>query len=147
MPRRRLPSGWLTRCGGTPDSHYLPYLDLIWGITAILPCHKVHGRIPHMSILADEYRHAKHEAALLAVGSKAGVSLTGISMQARGGSDALAQQFARMTLAGLPRGGGDGDAIRHGILNVMRENGIREGHRPVSLTMPCTPPRRIGPRQ
>ena len=36
-----------------------------------------------------------------------------------------------MALAGLPRGGGDGDAIRLGILNVMRENGIREGHRPV----------------
>ena len=61
----------------------------------------------------------------------------------------MAQQLARMTLAGLPRGGGDGDAIRHGILNVMRENGIREGHRPVSpfsyphtkagnpLSMPC----------
>jgi len=46
----------------------------------------------------------------------------------------MAQQFARMTLAGLPRGGGDGDAIRHGILNVMRENGIREGHRPVSVS-------------
>ena len=44
----------------------------------------------------------------------------------------MARQLARMTLAGLPRGGGDGDAIRHGILNVMRENGIREGHRPVS---------------
>ena len=61
-------------------------------------------------------------------------------MQARSGSDALAQQFARMTLAGLPRGGGDGDAIRHGILNIMRENGIREGHRPVSLTAPAPLP-------
>jgi hypothetical protein len=30
----------------------------------------------------------------------------------------------------LPRGGGNGDDIRHGILNVMRENGIKEGHRP-----------------
>ena len=54
-------------------------------------------------------------------------------MQARSSSDPMAQQLARMTLAGLPRGGGDGDAIRHGILNVMRENGIREGHRPVRL--------------
>ena len=45
--------------------------------------------------------------------------------------DPLGRQFARMALAGLPRGGGDGDAIRLGILNVMRENGIREGHRPV----------------
>ena len=47
------------------------------------------------------------------------------------GSGPLARQFARMALAGLPRGGGDGDAIRMGILNVMRDNGIREGHRPV----------------
>ena len=60
--------------------------------------------------------------------------------QARGSSDPMAQQLARMTLAGLPRGGGDGDAIRHGILNVMRENGIREGHRPVS---PLHPPKRL----
>ncbi len=36
-----------------------------------------------------------------------------------------------MALSGLPRGGGDGDAIRMGILHIMRENGIREGHRPV----------------
>ena len=60
-----------------------------------------------------------------------GVRLSG-AMQARSSSDPMVQQLARMTLAGLPRGGGDGDAIRHGILNVMRENGIREGHRPVS---------------
>lgn len=39
--------------------------------------------------------------------------------------------LARMTLAGLPRGGGNGDDIRMGILNIMRGNGIREGHRPV----------------
>ena len=58
-----------------------------------------------------------------------------IVLQARGSSDPMAQQLARMTLAGLPRGGGDGDAIRHGILNVMRENGIREGHRPVSCLL------------
>ena len=39
-------------------------------------------------------------------------------------------------MTNLPRGGGDGDAIRMGILHIMRENGIREGHRPVS-TLPC----------
>ncbi|GAB4821271.1 hypothetical protein N2152v2_008317 [Parachlorella kessleri] len=44
--------------------------------------------------------------------------------------DPQCRLFARMCLAGLPRGGGDGDAIRHGILNVMRQNGIKEGHRP-----------------
>ena len=54
-------------------------------------------------------------------------------MQARAGRTPEARQLARMALAGLPRGGGDGDAIRHGILNVMRENGIREGHRPVRV--------------
>ncbi|KAL4424419.1 hypothetical protein ABPG77_005662 [Micractinium sp. CCAP 211/92] len=42
----------------------------------------------------------------------------------------LCRLFARLTLAGLPRGGGNGDDIRMGILHVMRENGIREGHRP-----------------
>lgn len=39
--------------------------------------------------------------------------------------------LARMTLAGLPRGGGNGDDIRMGILHIMRGNGIKEGHRPV----------------
>ena len=52
-------------------------------------------------------------------------------LQARSSSDPWCRYFARLTAAGLPRGGGDGDAIRHGILNVMRENGIKEGHRPV----------------
>jgi hypothetical protein len=54
----------------------------------------------------------------------------------------MGRQLARMALAGLPRGGGDGDAIRMGILHIMRENGIREGHRPVtnpsaSLSLPA----------
>ena len=40
MPRRRLPSAWLTRSCSTPDSHRLPFLDLIWGIVAILPWHE-----------------------------------------------------------------------------------------------------------
>jgi alpha-glucan,water dikinase len=31
--------------------------------------------------------------------------------------------------AGLPRGGGNGDDIRMGILHIMRDNGIKEGHR------------------
>ncbi|KAL6770951.1 GWD2 [Auxenochlorella protothecoides x Auxenochlorella symbiontica] len=50
--------------------------------------------------------------------------------KARGAKDPWCRLFARMSLAGLPRGGGDGDAIRMGILNIMREHGIREGHRP-----------------
>jgi alpha-glucan,water dikinase len=40
--------------------------------------------------------------------------------------------YARLALAGLPRGGGNGDDIRMGILHIMREYGIKEGHRPVS---------------
>ena len=40
--------------------------------------------------------------------------------------------WARRSLAKLSRGGGNGDEIRMGILNIMRDNGIREGHRPVS---------------
>ena len=54
-------------------------------------------------------------------------------MQARSSGDPQCRFFARLAVAGLPRGGGDGDAIRHGILNIMRENGIKEGHRPVNI--------------
>lgn len=53
-------------------------------------------------------------------------------MQACFASDPENRYFARLALAALPRGGGDGDAIRMGILHIMRENGIREGHRPAS---------------
>ena len=53
--------------------------------------------------------------------------------QAAAAKEPLCRLFARMALSGLPRGGGDGDAIRMGILHIMRENGIREGHRPVCL--------------
>ena len=56
------------------------------------------------------------------------------SPQARSSQDPLNRYLARVALAVLPRGGGDGDAIRMGILHIMRENGIREGHRPV-----CSP--------
>lgn len=56
-------------------------------------------------------------------------------LQARSSKDPQCRFFARLAVAGLPRGGGDGDAIRHGILNIMRENGIKEGHRPVRLNL------------
>ena len=45
------------------------------------------------------------------------------------GDDAAARVLARVALACVPRGGGAGDDVRHGILNIMREHGIREGHR------------------
>jgi hypothetical protein len=52
--------------------------------------------------------------------------------KARSCPDPWARLYARLALAGLPRGGGNGDDIRMGILHIMREYGIKEGHRPVS---------------
>jgi len=46
------------------------------------------------------------------------------------GEDGMSRQLYRAALATLPRGGGNGDDIRLGILQLMRENGIKEGHRP-----------------
>lgn len=53
-----------------------------------------------------------------------------MAAKARSADDPLSRMYARMALAGLPRGGGNGDDIRMGILNIMRANGIKEGHRP-----------------
>ncbi|KAI8469254.1 MAG: glutathione synthetase ATP-binding domain-like protein [Monoraphidium minutum] len=53
-----------------------------------------------------------------------------MSEKARTASDPWCRLYARLALAGLPRGGGNGDDIRMGILHVMRDNGIKEGHRP-----------------
>lgn len=50
--------------------------------------------------------------------------------KAIGAKDPWVRLYARMSLAGLPRGGGNGDDIRMGILNIMRAHGIKEGHRP-----------------
>lgn len=50
--------------------------------------------------------------------------------KARASPDPWARLYARLTLAGLPRGGGNGDDIRMGILHIMRDGGIKEGHRP-----------------
>ena len=46
------------------------------------------------------------------------------------GANGDARAAARAALSLLPRGGGNGDDIRMGILNIMRAHGIREGHRP-----------------
>jgi alpha-glucan,water dikinase len=53
-----------------------------------------------------------------------------VAAAARSAAEPQSRALARAALAGLPRGGGNGDDIRHGILNVMREHGIAEGHRP-----------------
>ena len=44
--------------------------------------------------------------------------------------DGITRQYARMAMQFVARGGGNGDDIRLGILNIMREHGIKEGHRP-----------------
>ncbi|GLC52406.1 Phosphoglucan, water dikinase, chloroplastic [Pleodorina starrii] len=53
-----------------------------------------------------------------------------IAEKARSSPHPLSRLLARGALAGLPRGGGNGDDIRMGILHIMRGHGIREGHRP-----------------
>ncbi|QDZ22760.1 pyruvate phosphate dikinase [Chloropicon primus] len=44
--------------------------------------------------------------------------------------DPLVRHLFRNVMATLPRGGGNGDDIRMGILNILRTHGIKEGHRP-----------------
>ena len=53
-----------------------------------------------------------------------------IAYKATTSEDPTSRALMRASLAFLPRGGGNGDDIRMGILNIMREHGIREGHRP-----------------
>jgi alpha-glucan,water dikinase len=46
-------------------------------------------------------------------------------------SDAIVRTLIRLCVRAVPRGNsGGGDSIRHGILNIMRTHGIKEGHRP-----------------
>ncbi|WIA21598.1 hypothetical protein OEZ85_000786 [Tetradesmus obliquus] len=52
-----------------------------------------------------------------------------ITEKARSSSDPAVRMYARMTLGKLSRGGGNGDEIRMGILNIMRDHGIKEGNR------------------
>lgn len=66
-----------------------------------------------------QQRLAERVAALLQEGEGSSSSL-----------DGEARSLARAALALLPRGGGGGDDIRMGILHIMRDHGIREGHRP-----------------
>lgn len=49
--------------------------------------------------------------------------------KARLSKDPAVRRFARMAMGTLPRGGGDSEQIRMSILHIMREHGIREGHR------------------
>ncbi|KAA6428767.1 MAG: carbohydrate-binding module family 45 protein [Trebouxia sp. A1-2] len=76
----------------------------------------------------DWYRNSSYQSKDIAHVQK--TTTQRIADKARSSGDPQCRFFARLAVAGLPRGGGDGDAIRHGILNIMRENGIKEGHRP-----------------
>ena len=53
-----------------------------------------------------------------------------IAHKATTAEDPTTRGLMRASLAFLPRGGGNGDDIRMGILNIMRQHGIKEGHRP-----------------
>jgi hypothetical protein len=59
---------------------------------------------------------------------------TAISEQLHGiqrtSPDDLVRHFAHQTLSGMSRGGGDAEAIRLEILNILRKHDIKEGHRP-----------------
>lgn len=49
----------------------------------------------------------------------------------RRAANATERALLRLCAPAVPRGNsGGGDAIRHGILNIMRTHGIKEGHRP-----------------
>jgi len=46
-------------------------------------------------------------------------------------SETIVRTLLRLCVRAVPRGSsGGGDSIRHGILNIMRTHGIKEGHRP-----------------
>jgi alpha-glucan,water dikinase len=55
-----------------------------------------------------------------------------IAEKGRSSPDPAVRMYCRMTLSKLSRGGGNGDEIRMGILNIMRDFGIKEGNRGVS---------------
>jgi len=46
------------------------------------------------------------------------------------GKCAATRMWTRLCIGLVPRGGGNGDAIRLEILDIMRRHGIKEGHRP-----------------
>lgn len=77
----------------------------------------------------DWYRNSNYQSKDIAHVQK--VITQRAAEKASGADDPLVRLLARLTVSLLPRGGGDGDAIRMGILHIMRDNGIKEGHRPV----------------
>lgn len=76
------------------------------------------------------YKNSNYQSKDIAHVQKSVAQAMASKARGEGCDDGTSQLFARMTLAGLPRGGGNGDDIRMGILNIMRANGIKEGHRP-----------------
>ena len=53
-----------------------------------------------------------------------------IAQMAREHPDAAVRRAAQACMPFLSRGGGDAEAIRMGILHIMRDKGLKEGHRP-----------------
>ncbi|CAG9461027.1 unnamed protein product [Pedinophyceae sp. YPF-701] len=53
-----------------------------------------------------------------------------LTYMARSAKDPTVRRLARSCVGLLSRGGGDAEAIRMGILHIMRDFGIKEGHRP-----------------
>jgi len=55
----------------------------------------------------------------------------GVMSSAVANAEPRIRTLLRLAVKAVPRGSsGGGDAIRHGILNIMRNHGIKEGHRP-----------------
>ncbi|GAQ90596.1 Carbohydrate-Binding Module Family 45 protein [Klebsormidium nitens] len=76
----------------------------------------------------DWYRNSNYQSKDIAHVQK--VLAEGMHDKSRFAMDPAVRRFARMAMGTLPRGGGDSEQIRMGILHIMREHGIREGHRP-----------------
>lgn len=76
----------------------------------------------------DWYRNSNYQSKDIAHVQKS--LAQSVADKARSAKNPMNRALARAAMATLPRGGGNGDDIRHGILNIMRSNGIKEGHRP-----------------
>jgi hypothetical protein len=100
---------------------------VLWTLLRQRPC-KWAQQDPPSGLVHPRATAAKAAAAAAASAEQVSERVAG---KARGAADPRVRGYARMALGGLSRGGTHGDEIRHGILNVMRDFGIREGNRPV----------------
>jgi len=84
-------------------------------------------RLSNMKLL-DWYRNGNYQPKDMGHVQKTLAEMLGAI--ARTNADPVVRHFARLTVSGMSRGGGDSEQIRLEILNILRRNGIREGHRP-----------------